>query len=271
MSMLSPSPFAPIVLGNLAVKIAETEEEIAAAQRLRYEVFCGEIGAIPTPEMKLQGRDFDEFDDVCDHLLVLHYAHEGAPPEVVGTYRLLRTVNMKKVGRFYTEDEYEIDSLKQYPGNIMELGRSCTRADFRSKAAMQHLWRGIGEYVTFYNISLMFGCASFPGSDPALHAEGLSYLHHFHRADEAYCPTALPDRYVDMNLMPKEQINERKAFLSLPVLVKGYLRLGAKIGNGAVLDHAYNTTDVSVVVRTDLVGQKYASKYGAKIDAEKSE
>lgn len=253
--------FEPIRIGNLAVRIAESAEEIIAAQKLRYQVFCGEMGAKPTPEMEAAKMDFDKFDPVCDHLLVLHYPEGEEKPEVVGTYRLLRAETMPQIGRYYSEDEYDVSQLKSYPGKIMELGRSCVREDFRSRAAMQLLWRGIGGYVQVHDVALMFGCASFPGDDPEKHIEGLSYLWHFHRADPEFCARALESRYVSMDLMPPDKIDQKRAFLNLPVLVKGYLRLGGKIGDGAVLDHEYNTTDVSVVVRTDFVSEKYASKY----------
>lgn len=257
---MPPSPYAPIVMGDLAVKIAETQEEILEAQQLRYRVFCGEMGATPTPEQKAQQRDFDEYDAVCDHLLVLHYPLAGAKPEIVGTYRLLRAERMKVLGRFYSESEFDISRLKAYPGNVMELGRSCVAAEFRSKAAMQLLWRGIGEYVTHYGIDLMFGCASFHGK-PEQHKEALSYLYHFHLAPEEICPTSLPEQYVEMNLMPAESINQKRVFVGLPVLIKGYLRLGGVVGNGAVYDAAFNTTDVSIVVRTTGVDERYLSKY----------
>lgn len=257
---VSPSPYAPIVMGDLAVKIAETPEEILEAQRLRYRVFCGEMGATPTPEQATEQRDFDEYDPACDHLLVLHDAGGGGDPEIVGTYRLLRAERMKALGRFYSEGEFDISRLKSYPGKVMELGRSCVAAAFRNKAAMQLLWRGIGEYVTFYGIDLMFGCASFHGR-PEEHKEALSYLYHFHLAPEEIRPVSLPDQYVEMNRMPREGMNQKRVFVGLPVLIKGYLRLGGVVGGGAVYDAAFDTTDVSVVVRTAGVGDRYFVKY----------
>ncbi len=254
------APFAPLVMGTLTVKLAEKPGEVEAAQRLRYDIFCGEIGATPTPEMEKLGRDFDRFDMLCDHLLVLHTPESGQQ-EVVGTYRLLRDGPMREIGHYYTEDEFDISALKNFDGNIMELGRSCVRADFRNRAAMQLLWKGIGAYVMHHQIGLMFGCASFSGADPAKHREGLAYLHHFHHAEPDLCVRALPERYVPMDTMPADAIDRRAAFHALPVLVKGYLRLGGMIGDGAVLDEVYNTTDVSIIVKTDRIGEQYVSKY----------
>ncbi len=254
-----PSPYAPIEMGALSVKIAETREEILEAQQLRYRVFCGEMGATPTDQQQREGRDFDAYDPVCDHLLVLHKSESGKQ-EIVGTYRLLRDTRMKKLGHFYTETEFDISRLKDFPGNVMELGRSCVDKQFRNKAAMQLLWRGIGEYVTHYKIDLMFGCGSFHGK-PEEHREALSFLYHFHRAPDEICPTPLPEQYVEMNLVPADEINQKSAFFHLPVLLKGYLRLGGVVGDGAVYDAAFNTTDVSIVVRTEGVDERYKSKY----------
>ncbi len=242
------------------MRIAQTAQEILEAQQLRYRVFCGEMGAKPSPEQAQEQRDFDEYDPYCDHLLVLHQPQGTDKPRIVGTYRLLRAENMRKLGRFYSESEFDISRLKAFPGNVMELGRSCVDKDFRSKAAMQLLWRGIGEYVTHYGVDLMFGCASFAGK-PEQHPEALSFLYHFHLAPEEICPSALPDQYVEMNLMPPEEINQKRVFVSLPVLIKGYLRLGGVVGSSAVYDAVFDTTDVCIVVRTAGVDARYVSRY----------
>ena len=198
-------------------------------------------------------------------MLVEWQENPNTSPIIVGTYRLLRGEKMAKIGRFYTESEFDISAIKSQNLKLLELGRSCVRADFRNKAVMQLLWRGIGEYVTHYGIELMFGCASFAGADAQQHKECLAYLHHFHRAPEDIAPVSLPHHYVEMNLMDKETINEKAAFVRLPVLIKGYLRLGGFIGHGAMIDHAFNTTDVSIVVRVTNVGDKYVSRYAPDI------
>lgn len=257
---MKPAPFDPITVGNLTVKLAETVEEVIAAQKLRYLIFVGEIGATPSPEMQDEGRDFDIFDEYCDHMLVIATAPDETT-EIVGTYRLLRTARMKELGKYYSEDEFDISALKAMPVEIVELGRSCVREDFRSKAAVQLLWRGIGEYVTYYDIKYMFGCASFFGADPAIHAHELSFLHHFHAAPVDISPKALPERYVPMDTLPVDKIDKKRAFYALPVLIKGYLRLGGFIGDGAVIDSVYNTVDVCVVVKIAEVEDRYVSKY----------
>ena len=248
--------------GNLEVFVVTGSEEVRAAQALRYQVFVDEMGAKASAEATLSKLDVDEFDAVCDHLLVVAHQADGSY-KVVGTYRLLRREAMQKIGRFYTDGEFDIALIKQYKGEILEVGRSCVHPDFRNRAVMQLLWRGIGAYVAKFNIGLMFGCASFHGIDPQTHAMALSYLHHYHLAPKEICPRALESRYVEMNLLPKEAVDVKRSFAVLPPLIKGYLRLSGYIGAGAVIDYDYNTTDVSIVVKTDLVTEKYATRYGS--------
>jgi L-ornithine Nalpha-acyltransferase len=257
----TPAPFAPIHLGQFSVTIAQTQSDVLEAQRLRYHVFAECMGARLEGKSADEGRDADDFDAVCDHLLVRHHATPESLPRIVGTYRLLRAAEMPRIGRYYSESEYDVTCFKTYAGNVLELGRSCTHPDFRHKIAMQLLWRGIGEYVMHYGIDLMFGCASFAGVNPEDHALMLSYLHHFHRAPTEICPHTLPAFYVPMERMPAEGIDQRRAFAALPVLVKGYLRLGGLVGDGAFLDHAFNTTDILMIVRTQNIDEKYVTKY----------
>lgn len=256
--------------GTLEVLIASLPEHIAAAQALRYQVFFEEMGAPMTPEVAKTKRDRDDFDEVCDHLLVIEHQPDGSH-RMVGTYRLLRRTAMRKIGRFYTESEYDISAIRDYPEEILELGRSCVDPEYRNRAVMQLLWRGIGAYVAKFNIALMFGCASFHGTDSEEHATALSYLHHYHLAPPELRPVALKERYVEMNRMPKEAVDVKQGFAALPALIKGYLRLNGFIGAGAVVDMEYNTTDVSIVVKTDRVTDKYAQRYGKDMTLPKEE
>lgn len=246
---------------RLEVRLAATEEEIKAAQALRYRVFYEEMGAKPTPEMAARHSDFDDFDAICDHLLVLDPARGQGGKAVVGTYRLIRRSVGEAFGRFYTAGEYDISKLLEKGGNFMELGRSCVDVGYRTGATMQIMWAGIASYVWERGIDLMFGCASLPGTDPHALATQLSYLYHHHLAPAEMRPRALPELYVDMNLLDKDSLNPRRALASLPPLVKGYLRLGGFVGDGAVIDQQFNTTDVCVMVKTDLVTAKYVKHY----------
>ncbi len=258
-------------LGSLEVRLAATQEEVDAAQALRYRVFYEEMGAIPTSEMVARRRDFDSFDEHCDHLLVFDHMRKDKNP-VIGTYRLIRRGAAAKSGGFYSAHEYDISPLLQYPGEILELGRSCIDAEYRTGPVMQILWRGLTAYVFKHDIRLMFGCASLPGTDPKALALPLSYLHYHHLAPPGLCPKALPERYVDMRLMPQEAFDANTAFddikmdprsgsNSLPPLIKGYIRVGGFVGEGAVIDHQFNTTDVCIIVKTDLITRRYLRHY----------
>ena len=253
-------------MGSLEVRLAESAAEIDWAQALRYRVFYDEMAAIPTPEMAKRHRDFDPFDEVCDHLLVIDHARDDgtgalSPASVVGTYRLIRRPAAARAGRFYSSDEYDIGPLERYPGEVLELGRSCVDAGYRTRGSMQLLWRGIAAYVFQHDIALMFGCASLPGTDVEALAEQLSYLHHNHLAPPGLRPVALPERYVGMDRRAKEEVDARRALADLPPLIKGYLRLGGFVGDGAVIDPQFNTTDVCIVVKTDLITDKYYKHY----------
>jgi putative hemolysin len=252
---------APIVSNGVEVRLAESAAEIDAAQALRYRVFYDEMKAKPSPEMAARRRDFDDFDRYCDHLLVIDHKRGLGADGVVGTYRLIRREAAQKLGRFYSAAEYDIDVLTRMPGEILELGRSCVDRAFRTRPAMQLLWRGIAAYVFHYDISVMFGCASLPGTDVKALARPLSYLHHHHLAPPELRPRAVASRFVGMDLMPPSEINTRAALNELPPLIKGYLRLGGFVGEGAVIDEQFNTTDVCVVVKTELVTDKYFKHY----------
>ncbi len=246
---------------RLEVRLAEGKGEIEAAQALRYRVFYQEMGAKPSPAMAARHADFDEFDGVCDHLLVIDPAKGRGGAGVVGTYRLMRRAVGERFGRFYTAGEFDIAKVLAGGGNVMELGRSCVDAAYRNRSTMNLLWAGIASYVRENNVDLMFGCASLPGTDPDQIAGHLSYLHHWHLAPDSIRPRALPHLYVDMNRIPRERIDPRRGLAELPPLVKGYLRLGGFVGDGAVIDHQFNTTDVCVMVKTELVTDKYLKHY----------
>lgn len=259
--VLTPCPvLGDISAGALQVRIAENEEEVRAAQALRYAVFVEEKGAGVSAAMHAAKRDWDEYDPFCDHLLVLDY-RRGAP-QVVGTYRLLRREGRAKAGSFYSASEFDITRMEEFPGEVMELGRSCVHIDFRNRAVMQLLWRGIGAYVSRHQVGVMFGCASFTGHDPQAHAEALSYLHHYHLAPPHLRIEALPERFTSMEMLAPDQFNPKRAFVALPALIKGYLRLGGCVGHGAVIDAEYNTVDVGIIVQTALVTDKYTQRYG---------
>ena len=253
--------FAELRAGNLGVRLATCKEEVRAAQALRYQVFYQEMGALADAETLALELDRDQYDEVADHLLVVDHDLGEGVENVVGTYRLIREGAAEKIGCFYSESEYDISALKHASSRKLELGRSCTAKAYRNRMVMQLLWRGIAAYIFHYNIDIMFGCASLSGTDPDALAEELAYLALHHNAPAEIRPKALPERYVDMLRLPPETIDPKRALMRLPPLIKGYLRLGGFVGDGAVIDSQFNTTDIAIIVKTDLVTEKYYRHY----------
>ncbi len=266
---------APVTLGRigpLEVRLARKASEIRKAQELRYQVFYEEMSAIADGQTLASGRDADTFDDICDHLLVLDHdvPARAKPfgrrkPKIVATYRLLRQSVAESAGGFYTAGEYDIQSLLDAKPDqtFLELGRSCVLKPYRNKRTVELLWHGIWAYVLMHGIDAMIGCASFEGTDPDRLALPLSYLHHFARAPEEWRVRALDERFVDMNRMPAEAIDLRGALREMPPLIKGYMRIGAQIGDGAVIDHQFGTTDVLIVAPVASLNARYVNYYGS--------
>lgn len=249
------------VRSPLIVRLAESQDEIEAAQALRYRVFYEEMSAQADSALAATGRDMDDVDAFCDHLLVIDPNIANGSKGVVGTYRLIRRNMAEAMGGFYSASEYDIKNVEAFDGTLLELGRSCVDPAYRTRSTLQILWQGIAAYVFKHNIGLMFGCASFPGTDPSAFAAQLSYLHHFHLAPENLRPKALPELYHSMDLMPEQDINPRRAVAKMPPLIKGYLRLGGFVGDGAVIDHDFGTTDILIMVQTSLVTDRYFNHY----------
>ncbi len=253
--------FGELRAGQLGVRIAVSGADLDAAQALRYRVFYEEMGAVPDAATRKSRRDIDVYDPIADHLLVIDHAIGPGPEGVVGTYRLVQREAAERVGRFYTASEYDIGPLMSFPGRVLELGRSCVDRHYRGRAAMQLLWRGIAAYVFHHRIDIMFGCASLPGTEPDRIGPELTYLYLNHLAPPALRPRAVSHRYIEMRRVDPETLDARRVMASLPPLVKGYLRLGGFVGDGAVIDEQFNTTDVVIVVKTDLVTDKYYRHY----------
>ena len=256
-------PFPELRAGNLGVRIATDPAEIDAVQALRYRVFYSEMGARADADHRSANkRDRDIYDPVADHLLVVDHAIGPGPEGVVGTYRLIRreAADEDRPVLFGGRIRHRHDRT-DFPAELMELGRSCVDAEYRNRAVMQLLWRGIAAYVFHYKIDLMFGCASLHGTDPDALATELTYLYYYHLAPPALRPRALPHRYIEMRRLDREEIDPKRALALLPPLIKGYLRLGGFVGDGAVIDAQFNTTDVAVVVKTDMVTETYYRHY----------
>ncbi len=247
---------------NLVLRLATTPDDLRAAQRLRYEVFVAELGgdgALVDHQARLET---DAFDPFFDHLVLVDTDRDtSAYDHVVGVYRVLRDDQAAKMGRFYSEDEYDLSPLKSSGRRLLELGRSCLHADYRGGTAMYHMWSGLARYVLDHQIEVLFGVASFHGADIAPLKQPLAYLYHNHLAPEDLRVTALSDNAVDMNLLPKDQLDRKAAMLATPALIKAYLRLGGCIGDGAYVDHAFNTIDVCLIMDTTRMNAQSRARY----------
>lgn len=258
-------------LNDLEVRLARTPLEVRWAQQLRYQVFFEEMAAIPGAAARLGKIDADPFDAICDHLIVLDHslpaprklARWRRNPRIVGTYRLLRQDMAARAGGFYSQGEFDLGPLvARHPEmRFLELGRSCVLQPYRTKRTLELLWQGILSYVRLHNLDVMIGCASLTGTDPAKLALPLSYLHHYARAPVEWRARALPARFVDMNMMPKEEVDPRAGLHSLPPLIKGYVRAGGYIGDGAVIDHQFGTTDVLIIFPVTALKRRYATHF----------
>lgn len=259
---------------GLTVRLALTPEDVCAAQRLRYRVFYEELSAKPDAAAKLTRLDSDRFDTFSDHLLVVEdgTADHGegtcvAGGNLVGTYRLLRQDVAAQNGGFYSQGEFDLEPLLQRHHGLkfLEVGRSCVAEGFRGKPVAELLWQGIWNYVRFHKLDVMLGCASLEGTASDALADELTFLANAKPAPAAWNVSALPQRRVPMQQKPFEDVDHKAVIRNLPILVKAYLRLGCYIGDGAVIDHQFNTTDVLIILPVSEINPRYFNHYGAPV------
>lgn len=245
-----------------ALRLAATYEDQTAAQRLRYEVFVAELGG-DGPLVDHSARlERDAFDPYFDHLLLVDLQRDPAGLDhVIGAYRVLPGDRRAQAGQFYSETEYDLTPLLASGRRLLELGRSCVHANHRGGTAMFHLWNGLADYVLEREIEVLFGVASFHGTDVATLAQPLSWLHHHHLAPTEMRVTARPPHRQGMDLVPVDRLDRKAAMAATPALIKAYLRLGGFVGDGAYLDHAFNTTDVCLVMDTGQMSARHREFY----------
>ncbi|MFZ5961770.1 GNAT family N-acetyltransferase [Thalassococcus sp. BH17M4-6] len=241
---------------QFSVRLARDQAEIRAAQRLRYEVFIAELGGAGAGVDHDARLETDPFDRFVDHLILWDGQRPG---EAVGVYRLLREDGARAAGQFYSEDEYDLAALRGSGRRLLELGRSCLHSDYRGGTAMMHLWQALADYVVAHEIEILFGVASFHGTDIAALHQPLSLLAHRHLAPEDLRVRAR--QYQRMDLVPPEEVDRKQALLQIPALIKAYLRLGGVVGDGAFVDHAFNTTDVCLVMDTERMNARQKGLY----------
>ena len=262
---LERNPASPLIgrIGTLETRLARNHDEVMEAQALRHDVFYNELGAIADEDTNQLGRDEDPFDLFCDHILVID--QQFKKPKIVGTYRLLQKSVADQIGGFYSHSEFDLSPLLTLnpTANFLELGRSCILSQYRDKRTLELLWHGAWSYALSNKIDIMFGCASFEGTDPITHNKTLGWLgRNVLLSPDEDC-LAMNGDFVDLSKIEEQDHNLRQAMSGMPPLLKGYLRLGAKTGSHAVIDHQFQTTDVLVVLKVDEINPRYIAHYGA--------
>lgn len=273
--LLSRITTIDVTRGDLTLRQARSPAEIAACQSLRYRVFYEELHARPDAEALATRKDRDRFDDICDHLVVVRQGPSSSGDairledgELVGTYRLLRQEVAEKHWGFYTAGEFDIAPLlaRHKTLRFLELGRSCVLAPFRTKPVVELLWQGIWNYVRLHEVDVMMGCASLEGTDAEALALPLSFLAETASPPADWQVKALASRYVEMRRIPDERLDRKAALKGLPPLIKGYLRLGCYIAEGAVIDWQFNTIDVMIILPVSAIDSRYFAHFGKPND-----
>jgi len=247
---------------HLKIRLARDEADVLAAQRLRYQVFVTELGGDGPLVDHTRQLERDRFDDHVDNLVLVDSRRDvAALQHVVGVYRLLPQDAAARAGRFYSESEYDLGPLRTDGRRLLELGRSCVAREHRGGPALFHLWNGLADYVLRNQIELLFGVASFHGTDPHAFALPLSYLHHHHLAPAALRVRARDAVFKSMDLMPVDGVDRVAAMRAMPSLIKAYLRIGGCVGEGAFVDSAFNTTDVCLMLDTARMSARQRRLY----------
>ena len=249
---------------NFTTRLAETERDLRAAERLRYSVFVEELGG-DGPLVDHEGRfERDRFDPYYQHLILVDDRRDAdALDHVVGVYRLLDGAGAEAIGQYYSEDEYDLTKLRQSGRRLLELGRSCLHPEYRGGMAMYHIWNALAGIVEKEEIDILFGVASFHGTDVSAHSAALSLLYHQHLAPEDVRVRAREAEYQSMDLVSVDEIDRNQAMKDIPALIKAYLRLGGVIGDGAFVDRPFNTIDVCLLLDTARMNAKAAARYQA--------
>ncbi len=245
-----------------SLRLAVAAEDLTGAQRLRYEVFVAELGGDGPLVDHAARLERDAFDPFFDHLVLVDRRRDPARLDhVIGAYRVLPGDRRAAAGHFYSEGEYDLTPLLASGRRLLELGRSCVHVDHRGGAAMFHLWNGLADYVLERRIEVLFGVASFHGTEISALAEPLSWLHHHHLAPAGMRVTVRPPHRQRMDLIAPERLDRKAAMAATPALIKAYLRLGGFVGDGAFVDRAFNTTDVCLVMDTGQMSARHRDFY----------
>lgn len=253
-----------IKVRDFEVRLTRTKEERRQVRALRYRVFVEEEGASATEEQKNLREEYDSYDRFAEYLAVFHNG------TIVGTYRIINRDAAEKMGGFYSETEFDISKIKKSGANIVEMSRACVAPEYRDNAlVMRLLWVGLGEYIVRNKIGIVFGVASWTGSNPAMSAQAISYLYYNHlsplRLRATVDPTGLADgvnpKLTRMNILPEVFVDPVLARREMTPLVKGYLRINATFGRGVFIDKPFNSYDVFVMLETRKMDATYKKRF----------
>ena len=253
-----------IKVRDFEVRLTRTKEERRQVRALRYAVFVEEEGASATEEQKNLREEYDSYDRFAEYLGVFHNG------KIVGTYRIINRDAAEKMGGFYTETEFDISKIKKSGANIAEMSRACVAPEYRENAlVMRLLWAGLGEYIMRHKIGIVFGVASWVGTNPAASAQAISYLYYNHLSPLRLRATVDTTKLVDgvnpkltrMNILPEVFVDPNMARREMTPLVKGYLRINATFGRGVFIDKPFNSYDVFVMLRTKDMDALYRKHF----------
>ena len=253
-----------IKVRDFEVRLTRNKEERRQVRQLRYDVFVEEEGASATEEQRALREEYDSYDRFAEYMAVFHNGR------VVGTYRIIDRRAAEKMDGFYTESEFNISKIKKYRGNIAEMSRACVEKSYRDNGlVMRLLWAGLGEMIVRRKIGIVFGVASFVGTNPARSAQAISYLYYNHLTPSRLRATVVPEKFAEgvnpklgrMNILPRDFVDAADARAEMTPLIKGYLRLGATFGRGVFIDAPFNTYDVFVMLETRKMDAAYQKHF----------
>lgn len=247
-------------MSDFQVKLAKTPQEVEAAQRLRFEVFNIEMKR-GLRSSYASGLDTDEYDALCDHILIV----DTAKDMTIGTYRLLLRSRLGDKGSFYSENEFDLSNIRKLDGEILEMGRSCVHKDYRRNAIVQLLWSGIVQYMTDHSVQYIIGCPSIYTMEPREISEIYTLL------EKAYFA---PERF---RVSPKEKSfltrfgdgaaidgREKEIYLRLPSLVRSYLKIGAVVCGAPAVDSEFGTVDFFMLLDVAKMSGAYLDRLRVK-------
>ncbi len=242
-------PIPPVAAGRYEARLAENPEEILLAQRLRYQVMYAEKGGRPDLAKIREKADIDEWDRIAHHIVVIDHKNESRSGNgnVVGTLRLVSNLMLDEGQPFYTEHAYNLDGLRRHYPSMLELGRFCIDPAGRNGAILLLIWKFAMQFIATRKVDVMFGCASFPGTNIEEHRDVLGYLHRNNLAEPHLMPKPVT-RHIRISEFGSGNAGLEEAVRNIPTLLRGYLKLGARASDTAIIDPVFNTTFICIYV-----------------------